>query len=557
MSIETRIASWLEGPFDPQTKAEIRRLQKENRQALTDAFFKDLSFGTGGMRGIMGVGTNRINVYTIRMATQGLANYIKMQSKKNHKVFIGYDVRHNSRLFAEETAKVLAGNGIEAIFSKEICPTPLVSFACRHLHCSAAVMITASHNPPQYNGYKVYWNDGCQVVPPHDVGIMEEVKKIKNLDQICLGNRYEESGNEIDIAYLQELKKLQMLPMLAKTPLKIVYSNLHGTGIRLVPKALKEWGYADVSLVEKQMTLDGNFPNAMSPNPEEEKALALGSEQLLKEHGDILIATDPDADRIGVVVRNKEKTLRITGNQFACLALYHICTTLRSKNQLPSNAAFIKTIVTTELFRAIAESFQATCFDVLTGFKYIGEQITLWEKENNGKHFIFGAEESYGCLFGTFVRDKDAVIASCLIAEVAAAAKKEGLNLADRLNALYAKYGVYREALVSLNFPDSKEGIEKMQNIMKGLRENPPLAIAGLSVVSVEDFLPGTQLPPSDVLRYWLKDQSKIVIRPSGTEPKIKIYIEVKEAPDKDVDGAIARCDGKLRELEEHFKKQI
>jgi len=550
-----RIQSWLNGPFDKATKAEIQKLLASNPDALSDAFFKDLSFGTGGMRGVMGIGTNRMNVYTVRMATQGLANYIKkISSLPELCVFIGYDVRHNSRLFAEETAKVLSGNKIRVLLSQEICPTPLVSFACRYYKCSAAVMITASHNPPQYNGYKVYWEGGGQVVPPHDEGIMEEVKKIKSPSQVLLGSSYEEIGSEIDAAYLAELKKLQMLPSLASVPLKILYTNLHGTGIRLIPKALKAWGYTDLNFVEKQLPLDGNFSYAPSPNPEEPKALALGLEQLKKEHRDLLIATDPDADRIGVATQQAT----FSGNQIACLCLYHICQTLTQKNEFPPNAAFIKTIVTTELFKAIAEDFGGKCFDVLTGFKYIGEQIGIWEKAFDGYQYLFGGEESYGYLFGTFVRDKDAISAACLIAEAAASAKKQHLTLVDLLHKIYHKYGVHRESLTSLAFGDTKAGMDQMKALMTRLRKNAPKAIGGISVASLEDYLHGKEnLPPSDVLRFWLSDKSKLVIRPSGTEPKVKVYAEVVEKVEGDLNQAISSCDARLKKLVESFQKEI
>lgn len=554
MMIEERVQSWLEGPFDPETKAEIRRLIAHDPKALSDAFFKDLSFGTGGMRGLMGIGTNRINIYTIRMATQGLANYIKKQAGSKHTVFIGYDVRHHSREFAEETAKVFAGNGIRVLLSKEICPTPLVSFACRYYKCSAAVMITASHNPPQYNGYKVYWSDGCQVVPPHDEGIMLEVGKIKSPDQVLMGTEFEEIGSEIDRAYLAELKKLQLLPELAEVPLKIIYTNLHGTGLRLIPKALQEWGYHDLSLVDKQQSLDGSFPFAPSPNPEEEKALKLGTEQLIREKGDLLIATDPDADRMGVAVPG----VRFTGNQIACLCLHHICTTLTLKNEFPVNAAFIKTIVTTELFKTIAEAFGGKCIDVLTGFKYIGEQIGIWEASFDAYQFIFGAEESYGYLFGTFVRDKDAISSACLIAEAAAAAKKQNLTLVDRLHQIYQKYGIHRESLTNLTFSDSQAGMDEMNSLMKQLRKNPPTQIGGCAVTAVEDYLHGKEaLPPSDVLRFWLDDGSKLVIRPSGTEPKVKIYAEVRQKAEKNLDAALAACDARLRKMVEGFQREL
>lgn len=545
MSAEKKIQDWLNGPYDSETKQEIRRQLTADPKSLNDAFFKDLSFGTGGMRGLMGIGSNRLNIYTIRMATQGLANYIKQQPGANHRIFIGYDVRHHSREFAEETAKVFSGNGMEVLLSKEICPTPLVSFACRHYKCSAAVMITASHNPPQYNGYKVYWSDGCQVVSPHDEAIMEEVKKITSPAQVQLGSMYKEVGSELDEAYLEELKRLQLCREL-NVPLKIVYTNLHGTGIRLIPKALKSWGYRDLHLVEKQLPLDPDFSAAPSPNPEEEKALELGRQELARQKGDFLIATDPDADRIGVATLET----RFTGNQMACLCLHHICKTLTEQGEFPKNGAFVKTIVTTELFKEIANSFGGKCIDVLTGFKYIGELIGIWEKAFDGYQYIFGGEESYGYLFGTFVRDKDAISSACLIAETAAIVKKEGKTLLDELHAIYRKYGIHREGLKNLTFPDTEASMAKMQTLMKTLRTSPPQQIHHTPVIAIEDYLHGlNNLPPSDVLRFWLSDGTKMVIRPSGTEPKIKIYVEVTEKATSQIAEDIQRADAKVQTL--------
>lgn len=549
-NIDERIQNWLTGPFDPEMKAELRRLLDVDPNSLQDAFFKDLSFGTGGMRGIMGIGTNRMNIYTVQMATQGLANTIKKQAGENHRVFIGYDVRNHSREFAEEAAKVLSGNGIEVLLSKDICPTPLVSFACRHFGCTAAIMITASHNPPQYNGYKVYWSDGCQVVPPHDAEIMEEVKKIRSPSQVLLKNIYTEVGSEIDDFYLEELKRIQMAPEMANTPLNIVYTNLHGTGIRLMPKALKSWGYTHLHFVEKQKNLDGNFPNAPSPNPEEEKALELGIEQLIREKGDILIATDPDADRIGLATPN----MRFNGNQIACLCLYHICKTLKEKGEFPENGAFIKSIVTTELFRKIAEHFGGKCIDVLTGFKYIGEQISIWEKAFDGYQYLFGAEESYGYLFGTFVRDKDAISTGCLIAEMASSAKKRGQTLVDVLEEIYQEFGIHLQSLTNLAFSDSEAGINQMNQLMQTLRKFPPQEIGGQKISLKEDFLFGyNHLPPSDVLRFWFNEGSKLVIRPSGTEPKVKIYAEIVGAKGE----TEAQVSIRLKKLTESFKKDF
>lgn len=549
-----RAQLWLEGPFDEQTKREVAELIESSPAKLKDAFFQELSFGTGGMRGVMGVGTNRMNVYSIRAATQGLANYIKSQSEpeEGYSVFIGYDVRKNSKLFASNAARVLAANGIRVLLSSDICPTPLVSFGCRYFHCSAAIMITASHNPPEYNGYKVYWSDGGQIVPPHDEGIIREVRKVKEWGAIELAPENSPLitpiGQELDEAYLKEISRLQLYPELEKKDLKILYTPLHGTGIRIIPEALHRWGYDSLHLVQEQKNPDPQFANAPSPNPEEEKALEIGTRHLLQNKADLLIATDPDADRMGVVAIDRGAPLRLTGNQTACLCLFHICSALAARNLLPPNSAFVKTIVTTELFRAIAESFGAECIDVLTGFKYIGEKMTLWETSFEGKQYIFGAEESYGYLFGTHVRDKDAIISSCLIAEVAALAKKQNLTLGDRLHQIYQKYGVYRESIHSISYAEGAAGMGEMKQFMEQLRKSPPHSIGGQNVAKMEDYATGaTGLPKSDVLRFWLEDGSKLVVRPSGTEPKVKIYAECFEKHPSSIDQAINRCDQRLQ----------
>lgn len=549
--IQRRVQQWLDGPYDAETKNEIRRLLSEDPKKLADAFFKDLSFGTGGMRGLMGIGTNRMNLYTIEKATQGLANYLKKQNGKGP-VFIGYDTRLHSHSFAKRAAQVLAGNGIPVLISQEICPTPLVSFACRHYQCSAAIMITASHNPPEYNGYKVYWNDGAQVVSPHDQGIIEQVALVNEVSLADVDSPLIRSvGSELDDFYLQKLKKQQLHPELKGHSLQIIYSNLHGTGLRLIPKALQSWGYASPLLVEKQKTLDGKFPFAHSPNPEEAEALKLGTEQLVSTQSDLFIATDPDADRMGIVIRDHHTTYRLTGNQIGCLCLHHICQTLKNQGTFPPHATFVKTIVTTELFKAIAESFGGRCVDVLTGFKYIAEQIRLWE--NSSTHYLFGAEESYGYLFGTFVRDKDAISATCLIAEAAALAKKEGITLLTRLHQIYHQYGIHRESLQNISFTDSQAGMEEMSALMNRLRKSPPKEIGGSLVIKIEDYLEPTPLPRSDVLRFWLQDGTKIVTRPSGTEPKVKIYVEVVEKETQKIEEAISIADAKLKKINDSF----
>ena len=421
-----RANAWLQEPFDEATQLEVRRMINSDPKSLSDAFFKELSFGTGGLRGLMGPGTNRLNIYTIRAATLGLARVLLKQST-NPSVFIGYDVRHHSKEFAEEATRVLTANGIRVYLTKEICPTPLVSFGCRFYRCSAAIMITASHNPSNYNGYKVYWSDGGQVVAPYDQEIIDEVRKIAIDQPIALSPLdsplIQWVGDKLDEAYLAALKSLQLHHA---SPIKILYTPLHGTGIRILPSALNSWGYSDLHLVEEQKKPDADFTHASSLNPEEEKALKLGQEKQLQIKADLLIATDPDADRIGIAVLHQGKSVILTGNQIACLCLHHICTTLHSREKFPSNAAFIKTIVTTELFRKIAEKFGGLCVDVLTGFKYIGQQITLWQDTHQ---YLFGAEESHGYLFGTLVRDKDAINSSCLIVEMAALAKKQNLTL--------------------------------------------------------------------------------------------------------------------------------
>lgn len=562
---------WLNGDYDEDTKASIRHLLRENPQEIINAFYTHLTFGTGGLRGLMGVGCNRINLYTIKAATQGLANYIKKQPKPKHgyAVFIGYDSRFQSREFAEASAKVLAGNGIHVYLCNELRPTPLVSFGCRWKQCSAAIVITASHNPPEYNGYKVYWSDGGQVLPPHDKGIIQEVNAITDLGMIQEGDTLqhpliEEVVNEVDEAYLQNLESLQHYPQENRahgSELKVVYTSLHGTGITLMPQALSRWGFSNVILVKEQAAPDGNFTTVESPNPEEESALALGISALEKVNGDILIATDPDADRLGVAIRHQNQVHLLNGNQIACLCLHHICEALSRNNALPERAAFMKTIGTTELFQAIADAYHRPCFNVLTGFKYIAGKMHEWDQDPQGYQFIFGGEESYGYLLGTQTRDKDAIISGALICEVALHAKLQGKTLIDLLHDLYRKYGVYVEKLVSLSFEESKSGKEQMQLGMKRLRSQPPKTLAGIEVIALEDYQSlvrteiktGKQerltLPTSNVLLFWLEDGSKVMVRPSGTEPKIKLYCGVVIKQMHDLAKAIKKCEERAEAL--------
>lgn len=574
---QKNIDSWLNGSYDAQTKEEIRSLQRDNPQELVDAFYKRLSFGTGGLRGIMGVGTNRINTYNIRAATQGLANYIATQTPKaeRHAVVIGYDCRHHSREFAKQAAQVLAANDIEVFLYSSLRPVASVSFGVLHKKATAGIMITASHNPPKYNGYKVYWDYGGQVLPPHDQGIIEQVNQITSIEMVKTAPLshplIHEIDEELDHAYLKALHEWQLHPGDNHThgkELHVVYTSLHGAGITMVPAALRDWGFTHLTIVKEQETPDGNFPTVCSPNPEEHAALEIGIETMKRVNGDLLLGTDPDTDRLGVVVMHEGKPFFFNGNELACLLLEHICRGLK----MPPKAMFVKTIVTTELFRKIAEHHGGMCLDVLTGFKYIGEKIAQWEADHSNHHYIFGGEESYGYLLGTHVRDKDAIISSACVCEAALQLKREGKTLVDLLYEIYTQYGIFREGLLSLTF-EGKEGADQMQQMMQQLRDKPPTLLAEKPVTIMEDYLTHTKLhmesgaketlvlPKSDVLRFWLSDGTKIVIRPSGTEPKIKLYCAVEErhhhVDRHDLEKALARADQRLGTLLQTLKKSL
>lgn len=568
---QRNLRSWLEGNYDEVTKQEIRRLLKEDPKEISDAFHTTLSFGTGGLRGLLGIGSNRMNMYTVGACVQGLCNYLNQQpiNEESHLVLIGYDSRHHSRDFAETAAKVLAANGIKVLFFKALRPTPLVSFGCRFKRCTAAIMFTASHNPPQYNGCKIFWNDGAQVLPPNDVGIIHEVNAIADISSIksvpsLSHTLITEIDQEIDVAYYDSISRLQNYREDNQRDggkLTIVYTSLHGTGITIAPKALARWGFATIHLVDKQVTVDGNFPTAPSPNPEEPAALALGIEKLYEVKGDILIANDPDADRVGVAVMHQGKVERLNGNQIAVLLLEHVCESLTSRNKMPANAAFIKSIPTTELFAAIANYYQKLCFNVLPGFKYMAEKIRLWEADPKGRQFIFGAEESYGYMLGTDVRDKDAICISALICEMALQAKLKGQTLVDFLHALYLRYGVYYESTTSLSFQESKEGKQLMTRCMALLQRGPPKKILEFEVSAFEDYRRSVKVdfrthqsdpllfPKSDMLVFWLSDGSKLVIRPSGTEPKIKIYCGVVQKEFTTIQEGMETCKQRSRDL--------
>ena len=557
-----RAQSWLDDPYyDEATKAEVRKLMSKPDQ-LTDAFYTDLSFGTGGLRGIMGVGSNRINIYTIRKATQGLANYIRKQGNPSQGVAIGFDSRHHSDIFAEEAAKVLAGSGIKAYLLKQLRPTPYVSFATRHLKAEAGIMITASHNPKEYNGYKVFWQDGGQVVPPHDTGIINEVDAISSPAQIKLAQPTHpliiRIDSSLDEDYLQALSALQFFPGEDHSSLKICYTSLHGTGITLMPQALARWKFSPPHLVASQVVPNGDFPTVHFPNPEYPEALKAGTDDLVQTGNDLLIATDPDADRLGVVVQHHHQPVTLTGNEQAAIAAYFICETLSTQKKLPAKGAIVTTIVTTELLKKIAEAYKINCFEVLTGFKYIGEKIHEWEQKPGGYQFLFGAEESYGYLMGTYARDKDAIIAGCLFAEIAFKMKEQGKTLVDLLHEIYRKYGIYREKQFSLNFEEGKKGLDSIRHLMEGLRKNPPTSLAGQKVTTTEDFLKGTpeNLPRSDVLLYRLEDQSKIIIRPSGTEPKLKVYLATHTSSDS-IEKGLKICNQRLEKVIAALKKDL
>lgn len=543
---------WLTGEFDSETKNEVQKLIDGDPIALEDAFYKNLEFGTGGLRGVMGVGTNRMNKYTVGMATQGLANYILSHvSGDELKVCISYDSRNNSRMFAQITADVLSANGLHVYLFDDIRPTPELSYSIRKQGAVAGVMVTASHNPKEYNGYKVFWSDGAQITSPVDKEIVAEVAKITSPSQVKF-ERGEGSGEitmmgkEVDEAYLEDILSLTLSPESRKAhpELKIVYTPLHGCGVRLVPECLRRLGFANICHVPEQDISDGNFPTVASPNPEEPSAMKMALEVADREHADIVMATDPDADRMGIAVRADDGTMvRLNGNQTAAMITYYILTRWKELGKLDSSKYVVKTIVTTELIAKIAESFGVKCYNVLTGFKYIAEIV----KRNEGKgEFICGGEESYGFNVGEYVRDKDAQIACSMVAECAAWAADQGMSLYALLQKIYAEYGYMKEDLTSL-VRKGKTGAEEISRIMADYRSTPPETLAGAKVVKVVDYLETdkTGLPSSNVLQFFSEDGDVVSVRPSGTEPKIKFYFG---AAGNDADAKIGR-------LKEQFVK--
>lgn len=541
---ELKAQQWLDSSvYDDVTKEAVREmLDKEDKTDLIDSFYQNLAFGTGGLRGIMGSGSNRMNIYTVGAATQGLANYLKKNfaEKDEISVVVGHDCRNNSRLFAETSAKIFSANGIKVYLFDDMRPTPEISFAIRHLHCQSGIVITASHNPKEYNGYKAYWDDGAQVLFPHDQGIIDEVNKVRPEDIKFTGNDniIQTIGEDIDAEYLNQIHTLSIDPEVIsrQKDLKIVYTPIHGTGMNLIPRSLKLWGFENVNCVSEQMVKDGNFPTVVSPNPENAEALTLALKLAKEIDADIVMASDPDADRVGMACKNsKGEWVLVDGNQTCMIFLYYIISNRIAQNKMKGNEFVVKTIVTTELISEIARKNDIEMLDVYTGFKWIAREIRLSEGK---KKYIGGGEESYGFLAEDFVRDKDAVSACSLLAEICAWAKDRGKTLFDVLMDIYVEYGFKLNKTINVVKP-GKSGADEIKAMMDNFRANPPREIAGSPVVKVKDFktLKETdgngnstelQMPePSNVLQWFTADGTKVSVRPSGTEPKIKFYIEV------------------------------
>lgn len=543
--VTEKAEKWLSPAYDAETQAEVKKmLENEDKTELIESFYKDLEFGTGGLRGIMGSGSNRMNIYTVGGATQGLSNYLNKNFKelKQISVVVGHDCRNNSRKFAEISANIFSANGIKVYLFEALRPTPEISFAIRHLGCQSGIVITASHNPKEYNGYKAYWDDGAQVLAPHDTGIIEEVERISSAAEIKFeGNPdlIEIIGENIDSAFLDMVKTVSIAPDVIKRhhDMKIVYTPIHGTGITLIPRALKSWGFTNVIDVPEQNVISGDFPTVKSPNPEEPAALSMAIAKAKEMDADLVMASDPDADRVGISCKNdKGEWVLINGNQTCMMYLYYILTQYRALGKITGNEFCVKTIVTTELIKKIADKNNIEMLDCYTGFKWIAREIRLNEGK---KKYIGGGEESYGFLAEDFVRDKDAVSACCLIAEIAAWAKDNGKTLYQLLQDIYVEYGFSKEKGISV-VKKGKSGAEEIKQMMTNFRNNPPKEMAGSKIVLWKDFqtlkqtdaaghvtdlvMPDT----SNVLQYFTEDGSKVSVRPSGTEPKIKFYVEVQ-----------------------------
>ena len=555
---------WLTGNYDEETKGAIREMIEKDPQELTESFYRNLEFGTGGLRGIMGVGSNRMNKYTVGAATQGMANYLKMNFPKLDiiKVAIACDSRNNSDYFAQITADVFSANGIKVYLFDALRPTPELSFAIRHFGCQGGIVITASHNPKEYNGYKAYWDDGGQLISPHDKNVINEVLKIVDISDVKFDGKkelIEIIGEEVDNVYLDRIHELSLSPDAIKRQkdFKIVFTNIHGTGAPLVPEVLKKFGFEKVYVVDEQLAPDGNFPTVKSPNPEESAALELAMQKAKAINADLVMATDPDADRVGIAIRKGDEMILLNGNQAASLLIYYLLTKWKDNSKLTGKEFIVKTIVTSELLVKIADKYNVEHFDVLTGFKFIADKIKSFEGE---KTFIGGGEESYGYLVGDFVRDKDAVIACAMIAETAAWAADKGVGLYDLLLDIYLQFGFFKEKLVSV-VRKGKSGAEEIQEIMSGYRSNPPASLNNSKVVVVKDYLTGISkdmdtgieksidLPSSNVLQFFTADGGKVTVRPSGTEPKIKFYFGVVAPLDdkEDFDKVDAELEEKIK----------
>lgn len=542
--IEERVNFWLDSNIDQQDKDTINTLIKENKASeLNDAFYKDLEFGTGGLRGIMGIGPNRMNKYTVGMATQGLCNYLKSAFPNEQvSVAIAHDSRNNSSFFAQTVAAVFTANDIQVHLFKELRPTPQLSYAIRHLKCKSGIVITASHNPREYNGYKVYWDDGAQIIAPHDKNIINEVRKIKDISEVKFAGNdalIHHLGETMDDSYLDAVQAQMLSPECVEQQrsMSIVYSSIHGTGITMVPKILDRMGFDNVSIVDEQATPDGDFPTVVYPNPEEEEAMTLALNKAREVNADLVMATDPDSDRVGVAVKNLSGEFQLlNGNQTGALIIYYLCKKWSENKKLTGNQYIVKTIVTTELIADIAKKYEIPCYDTLTGFKHIAGVI----RELEGKReFIGGGEESYGYMIGDFVRDKDAVASCAIVAEMVAWAKEQGMSPYELLVEISHEFGMYLESLVSLT-KKGQDGAEEISGMMKRFRSDPPLTLAGIKVSRIMDYqnltnkdlINGTtqsfEFTKSNVLQLFLEDDTKISMRPSGTEPKIKFYFSVR-----------------------------
>lgn len=565
--IQAKIDTWLNGPFDDETKATLRKMIAEGQEAeLSDAYYRNLEFGTGGLRGIMGVGTNRMNRYTVAMATQGLANYLKKAfGDKGLKVAIAHDSRNNSAYFAQVTADVFSANGIHVYLFEALRPTPELSFAIRHLGCQSGVVLTASHNPKEYNGYKAYWNDGAQMVSPHDKNTIKEVESIASIAEVKMERNaalITPIGKDIDEAYMSLVlaQSISKEAIARQSDLKIVYTPIHGTGITLIPELLKRFGFTHVTVVEEQSEPNGNFPTVIYPNPEEAEALSIGLRKAQSIDADLLIGTDPDADRVGIAVKNRQGQWQLlNGNQTATLLFYYMLNAWKESGQLTGSQFIVKTIVTTDILSKMAEGMGVKSYETLTGFKYIASII----RELEGKEkFIVGGEESYGYLVGDFVRDKDAISSAVMIAEMTAYAKDKGLSLFDLLTEIYQKFGFYKEGLISLT-KKGQSGVAEIAAMMETLRANPPQSIVGEKVSYMLDYKLGkrTHIPTgqvetldfekSNVLQFLTEKGTKVSARPSGTEPKIKFYFSVNEPliTSADFEKVEAQLDAKIQAI--------